>query len=132
MSLMLRQQQNCYARHYSVFCLALDLFVLSPHPRAGADTTRGRDELVKGYIKTEAELVGVYALCFVSPVTCLAVVLRATVGGREVLKRMWDYKEDWTGKEELEVEAGVDTIVKNVDDVENEGKVSISEKNYDS
>ncbi|KAL5514667.1 hypothetical protein ACEPAG_1983 [Sanghuangporus baumii] len=84
---------------------------------------------VKGYIETDAELTGAYAIYLLSPVMCLAVILCAAVKGREELKRVWEYKEDWTGKEELEVEAGADTIVESVDDAENEGKALILEKN---
>ncbi|KAL5504571.1 hypothetical protein ACEPAH_7232 [Sanghuangporus vaninii] len=84
---------------------------------------------VKGYIETDAELTGLYALHFVPPITCLAVILRAATKGREELKRVWNYKEDWAGKEDLEVMAGIGTIVKNVDDVENDLKMLISEKN---
>ncbi|KAL5478482.1 hypothetical protein ACEPAI_2666 [Sanghuangporus weigelae] len=84
---------------------------------------------VKGYIETDAELTGAYAIYLLPPVMCLAVILRAAVKGPEELKRVWEYKEDWTGTEEVEAEAGADTIVKNVDDAESEGKVLISEKN---
>ncbi|KAL5483286.1 hypothetical protein ACEPAI_8516 [Sanghuangporus weigelae] len=83
---------------------------------------------VKGYIETDAELTGLYALYFVPSITCLAVILRAATKGREELKRVWNYKEDWAGKEELEVEAGTGITIKNVDDAENDVKMLISEK----
>ncbi|KAL5531901.1 hypothetical protein ACEPAF_5464 [Sanghuangporus sanghuang] len=84
---------------------------------------------VKGYIETDAESTGLYALYLVPPITCLAVILRAATKGREELKRVWNYKEDWAGKEDLEVEAGTGTIIKNVNDAENDVKMLVSEKN---
>ncbi|KAL5497823.1 hypothetical protein ACEPAH_2754 [Sanghuangporus vaninii] len=84
---------------------------------------------VKGYIETDAELTGAYAIYFLPPVMCLAVILRAAVKGREELKKVWEYKEDWTSKKALDVEGGADANVKSVDDAENEGKVLILEKN---
>ena len=84
---------------------------------------------VKGYIETDAELAGIYALYFVPFVTCLAVTLRAAAKGRDELKKVWNYKEDWISKEGLEVDAGAG-VAHNCDaDTEIEGKVLISEKN---
>ncbi|KAL5514666.1 hypothetical protein ACEPAG_1982 [Sanghuangporus baumii] len=87
---------------------------------------------VKGYIATDAELAGLYVSFFFPPIASVAIILRSVAKGREEVKKVWAYKEDWinAGKELDAVQSSGSAVAGFENEGREEGKVLLSEERH--